>query len=365
MSNLKGFIEDITPFLYGRQSTYVDIGAHIGETFVATWNAAFRVREAHLIEPNPDSSARLAHRLKGLRGDLTQVHQHRLAISRAPGTVLMKNKDDIMGAETTHLEVPSVTLDHFINSHNIDRISVLRIGVAGHELDVIDGARTTLSNQDIDVIYVEAGFDPDGTQQIYYRTIEDFLSEFGYKVFKFYEQTSDFISDSPFLRRTNIAFMSSRFAADNPLRVTQELYKSKAQIEKMKAARAELEQCKARLVREQDRLVREIVILTTNFDQAAKERDSAVRERDQAAKERDRAVRKSSDYESKIARLKDQLEEYQKGAEDLKRKLLRTEVELNDVQRSTSWRLTKPLRVSIDRFRHLRGKRSPSAKANP
>ena len=49
------FLEDVTPFFYRRQVTYVDVGAHVGEVLEKLLNSRLKVREVHVIEPNAAS----------------------------------------------------------------------------------------------------------------------------------------------------------------------------------------------------------------------------------------------------------------------------------------------------------------------
>ena len=74
------------------------------------------------------------------------------------------------------------------------------------------------------MIYIEAGLNPEGGQQTYYREIEDRLAGLGYRLFRIYEQTHEWIVDSPLLRRVNLAFMSAAFADSHPFRLSRELF---------------------------------------------------------------------------------------------------------------------------------------------
>src|SRR5690606_5827164 len=97
-----------------------------------------------------------------------------------------------------------------------------------------------LQTELIDVIYVEAGLDPNNKQQCHYRKIEDFLSAFDYRIFRLYEQKNEWLDDSPLLRRVNVAFMSRRFANENPLRLTNELFEARKAAEASKAELSKL-----------------------------------------------------------------------------------------------------------------------------
>lgn len=241
------FIADIEPFLYGRPITYVDVGAYQGTVFDELLNSQIRVRSAHLIEPNPKTFSALQAKL----ADYTRpslLACHNLAISDAAGVVAMRGENGMThvlgtpetvarqgGLASSAFEVNAVTLDEFAASCGIDHIALLKVDVEGHELSAFKGARGLLESESVDIIYVEAGMDPDSTQQAYYRSIEDVLRGHGYRLFKIYEQVPEWLEDSPALRRINMAFMSARFVAHNPYKLTRDLFALRRKNEELKA----------------------------------------------------------------------------------------------------------------------------------
>jgi FkbM family methyltransferase len=227
------FFRDMESFFYGKALTYVDVGAFKGHVLRQLAGTTMSVREAHLIEPNPDSFAEMAEASRQI-ASVKYVRVHNVAISSEARRLRMHAEGGMTkvietavsgsrGVASGNFEVESTTLDALARECGIERISILKIDVEGHECEVLEGARGLLSDQKIDVIYVEAGFDPQSKQQTYYRRIEDALGIHGYRVFRIYEQTNEWPDDSPFLRRVNIAFMSSSFAASSPYRVISEL----------------------------------------------------------------------------------------------------------------------------------------------
>ena len=152
-------------------------------------------------------------------------------------------------------EVECTTLDALAAGFESQRISLLKLDVEGHEPQVLAGAAGLLAAQAIDLVYVEAGMDPEGGQQSYYREIEDRLRGHGYRLFRIYEQMHEWQEDSPLLRRVNLAFMSSAFAQRHPFRLTLELaavrrerddLKTGLKAEKAARAEAETELARAR-----------------------------------------------------------------------------------------------------------------------
>lgn len=253
-SGLDQFLADIKPFFYQRDMTYVDVGAYHGDVFVKVLESGLRVGEAHLIEPN-EKSLQVARdkTANAFRG--RSVDFHPLAVGGQVGRVRMheaKSMTKVVERIGEHpassqtigdgFEVACTTLDELASKFTERHISLLKIDVEGYEMDVLAGSRSLLRDQQIDVIYVEAGMNPQGTQQCYYRHIEDALREYGYRIFKIYEQRHEWREDSPILRRVNVAFFSDRFAQSNPYRVTRKLFQAKRELEASARRTALLEQ---------------------------------------------------------------------------------------------------------------------------
>jgi len=227
----KLFISAIEPFFYGRALTYVDVGAHHGAVVSELLQSSLRIREAHLIEPNPKAFARLVQTTGVLAAD-SRLHCHNVALSASEGRLRLRDQGTmthvVSSAESADseqvFEVESRTLDNLVESAGIEHVHLLKIDIEGHEAEMLRGAHHCLSSEIVDVIYIEAGFNPESRQQTYYRAIEDVLNRYGYKIFNIFEPKNEWIEDNPLLRRVNLAFMSARFAAGNPYRVSQELF---------------------------------------------------------------------------------------------------------------------------------------------
>jgi FkbM family methyltransferase len=238
------FLEDITPFLYGKPITFVDIGAHQGNVLKALRSGPLYVRQAHLIEPNALVFQELQ---KGLDPETRgrYVYCHNIGIGSENGTLSMRREGGMSHvlksvdpaqphSSANMFTVPSITLDTFVKDNDVKHIHLLKIDVEGFEKEVLIGAAHTLNNGLVDVIYVEAGISDENPQQTYYRVIEDQLARHGYKLFRIYEQTNEWPTDSAVLRRVNMAFMSPTFLAENPYKVTRELFAVKKELREIK-----------------------------------------------------------------------------------------------------------------------------------
>lgn len=179
-----------------------------------------KLREAHLIEPNPESYQKLQEVVKDSK--LQSFNTYHIAISNSPGSAKFKAaksmtkrvRIDIPLDMTTNIfEVECRRLDEMAELFTDGRINLMKLDVEGEELDALKSADHLLKTQKIDMLYVEVGLNQTGTQQTYFGDLDALLQSYGYRVFKIYEQKNEWIDDSPLLRRCNVAYMSNRFAS--------------------------------------------------------------------------------------------------------------------------------------------------------
>ena len=263
-AGLESFLGDITPFFYRHSLTYVDVGAYQGEVLEKILASKIKVREAHLVEPNPDSLLMAKKRLEGLfKGHSLSFYNMamaekpgrlRMAAAKTMTKVLVGQEERLLAtdADADVFEVDCATLDELSSRFTERRISLLKIDVEGFEDRVLAGATGLLADQRIDMIYVEAGMNPEGTQQCYYRAIEDILAGHRYRLFRIYEQHFEWMQDSPLLRRVNMAFMSQRFADANPYRLTLELFQVQKELNEARSDNVSLKRTHAELERAHD-----------------------------------------------------------------------------------------------------------------
>lgn len=238
-AEIDDFINDLIPFFYGRSITYVDIGACFGDVFLKIYNTkSIKMREAHLYEPNPDSFAKLSENIHGLK--TPSLHAYNIGVADSE-KILKMSKAGTMTKAVTHrvgvdvatemFEVNCYALDELSNAITDRRIDLLKIDVEGSEIVVLKGAKQLLKDQRIDIIYIEVGFNINGTQQVYFGEVDALMQKFNYRCFKIYEQKNEWIQDSPLLRRCNFAYMSANFAKSNPYKISIELQNLRKQIQ--------------------------------------------------------------------------------------------------------------------------------------
>lgn len=259
--SLEEFIEDIEPFFYGKRITYVDVGAFKGVVYKSLLHSRLKIRESHLFEANPLNFEALKSSLSSLGKGNFNIHN--LALSEVEQDLKISLNEDmskiIVGENSIDLcsvaSVRSTTLDSYMGILPQQHISLLKIDVEGFEKKVLAGAQGLLSNQYVDVIYIEAGMDKTNSQQCYYRDIDDIMSKYGYRIFRIYEQMFEWMKDSPLLRRVNIAYMSESFANNNPYRVSLELFALEKRLEESNKIVADLEEKNADIILERDAIL--------------------------------------------------------------------------------------------------------------
>lgn len=239
-ADIDDFIEDIAPFFLNRSIVYVDVGAYIGEVFTKLLaSKKIKIREAHLIEPNPESYRKLQDAAKASK--MQSCNTYHMGISNHPGTAKFKAaqsmtkrvRADVSSEKSSNIfETECRKLDDIAELFTDKHVHLMKLDVEGEELDVLKSAEQLLKEQRIDVLYVEAGFNRKGTQQTYFGDLDALLQSYSYSVFKIYEQKNEWIQDSPLLRRCNFAYMSKQFAAGNPYKYSLEIMRLKSQIDK-------------------------------------------------------------------------------------------------------------------------------------
>ena len=170
-------------------SVAVDVGANVGQ-YTAVMNRALKNQGAILaFEPNPLAFNQL---VLGTRGK--KVEAHKVALSAEEGymnlNVPVSNFGEMLvqlgslntskaGSDDRQYLVPVKTLDSFQRKLEWG-ISVIKIDVEGHELQVLRGATATISKQrPCILIEVETRHQPTG------QSVDDvfsYLLDFGYQV---------------------------------------------------------------------------------------------------------------------------------------------------------------------------------------
>lgn len=124
--------------------TVIDVGANVG-FFSMLIRDIFPSSKIYSFEPTPLTYSCLKQNLVGDR----KVHTYNLGVSDRPGIAKM-NFDSQLSAVSQissagNIDVKLTTLDKFIRDNQIDMVDILKIDTEGHELNVLKGAKKTLS----------------------------------------------------------------------------------------------------------------------------------------------------------------------------------------------------------------------------
>ncbi|MBS0207836.1 MAG: FkbM family methyltransferase [Planctomycetes bacterium] len=145
---------------------FFDVGANEGDYSMAL-RAQFPTARIVAFEPQPQIFARCAQALATSNVDVHNVALGAEAATaniydyaREHGTAHASLHQEVLtaihkGQEIKYSTIVVETLDHFCNTHGIDRIDFLKIDTEGHEYAVLEGARDLLRENCIDVIQFE------------------------------------------------------------------------------------------------------------------------------------------------------------------------------------------------------------------
>ncbi|MEP0263913.1 FkbM family methyltransferase [Dokdonia sp.] len=120
----------------------IDLGAGIGAELPFYYNRMEKEGHIYAIEASRDSFLKLEkfHKMNFFNKNISL---HHIAISDKPGTVWIEEttmyKANQINSEKKGLEVKALTLDEFVEEHNITTIDLLKMNIEGAELQVIQG----------------------------------------------------------------------------------------------------------------------------------------------------------------------------------------------------------------------------------
>lgn len=167
LKNENSDLRYITNDLKLNVTTIYDIGANVGDT-VSIFHRMFPNSTIHAFEPNPD----IFDKLKINSSSLSNVILNNVGIGDKSGSLTLnrhKNsgatsfKDPNTITNPTYnnkiidkIEVPVLTLDHYIQSSNTIDIDILKIDVEGFEMEVLKGISEDKLQNNVKVIMIEA-----------------------------------------------------------------------------------------------------------------------------------------------------------------------------------------------------------------
>lgn len=200
-----------------------DIGANIGQS-AKIFSDEFGSPRILCFEPVTTTFRRLEKNV----GHLHHICCFQLAFgsSISHGKMVLEGPSDMhfllgQSSETPNSNAPKteianiLTIDEFCHTREIDFVSYLKIDTEGGDLDVLNGAKKMLSEQRIDLLQVEAGMNHLNSRHVPFDLISNFLKNHGYFLFGIYEQTGEWPTGKPNLRRSNPVFISKTLIETN------------------------------------------------------------------------------------------------------------------------------------------------------
>jgi len=163
-------------------SVFFDVGAAIGGYSVCV--AALTGCTVHAFEPLPENIRTLTKNLAANRIE-SKVKLNQAALSGSEGYGFIQNDSgqDLFGghltmvsSERTENAVKVMTLDSYCARCKIERIDIIKIDVEGHEQEVMEGAKTMIANERIDVLILETDHRLSG----FYNSLRNLDFEFYY-----------------------------------------------------------------------------------------------------------------------------------------------------------------------------------------
>lgn len=110
-------------------------------------------------------------------------------------------------------EINVDTVDLFCEQQGVDSIDLLKIDAEGFDLNVLRGAERSLRGGKIGFVLIEVGFTRTSEKHVSFSAIEGFLTDFGFELIGFYEQTPEWSGEIR-LRFANVLYARGDIASN-------------------------------------------------------------------------------------------------------------------------------------------------------
>ena len=184
--------KDLARMGRGDPSVVFGVGAHLGQTTLH-FRKSFPAASIHSFEPADENFKKLKLNTKGKK----HIQINQFALGGSQDYVMMETgqsdqthqvcrnpeKLPVNGRIST---VRMETIDSYMKYEGIMSIDLLKIGVEGYELEVLDGAKEALEGRTVKAILAECDFDPEDTQHTYFNDLWNYLRIRNFSFFGLY-----------------------------------------------------------------------------------------------------------------------------------------------------------------------------------
>tara|TARA_B100002051_G_C16544750_1_gene539399 strand:+ start:48 stop:836 length:789 start_codon:yes stop_codon:yes gene_type:complete len=171
-----------------------DVGAHIGNT-VKKYKSVFPNSKIFAFEPSEKPYQRLLDIFKNDKEIL--ISHYALSNNCNIKTLFLSSSNNLNSLKKPNkrawgfdkkqtIKVETNTINHFCAKNIIKHINILKLDVQGSELDVLEGAKSMLLSQKIDLVYIEWQVVPLYNNHALYYEIGNYMGKFGYELFNIY-----------------------------------------------------------------------------------------------------------------------------------------------------------------------------------
>lgn len=187
-----------------------DVGANVGQSVIA-YGKAFPSAHIYAFEPDPYTFLELK---RNVSASGARVFNYGLGAENSHvlfDTSVPSDRRRVLSDSAAPSSAPSVELrraDDVLPGLDLARIDYLKIDTEGHDLEVLRGAKSLLSEEKINIIEAECSVNCDNTHHASLWVITEMLEGYGYRLFHLFEQAQEWPTRRPNLRRVNAVFTS-------------------------------------------------------------------------------------------------------------------------------------------------------------